>query len=73
MCTCGHVLGLHRQPIGGCRINGCLCPEFEEQGVKPPADAGPRRVTFTVPDGYTVHVSLVPIDGYLDDDETEGS
>jgi hypothetical protein len=70
MCICGHVRGLHRQPIGGCRINGCLCEEFKEQGVAPP-DEGPRRVTFTVPDGYTVHVSLVPIDGYLD--EAEGS
>lgn len=54
--TCGHPPRLHE---GHCRVTGCPCTEYAA-----PAESAfpPRRVSVDVPDGYSLHISLVPID-----------
>ena len=60
MCHCGHPKGLHVGVLA-CRVNGCSCAQFRDSAGPETAPAsGGRRVTFEVPDGYALTVSLVP-------------
>lgn len=54
---------------GACRITGCPCGAFNHT----PEPSTPRRISIDVPDGYSVHISLVPVDPAADpDDEGDG-
>lgn len=68
---CDHQRRLHAEAAspspGACRITGCRCGAFNGS---PDGQPAPRRISIDVPDGYAVHVSLVPIEATVELDVT---
>jgi hypothetical protein len=56
---CEHPGDVHKKD--GCRVTGCECPGFDGPPA-PPEPTKPRRVTVDVPDGYTLSITLIPVE-----------
>ena len=39
-CTCGHEIEDHKDEVGECQVEGCLCCGYEEQEDEEVSDAG---------------------------------
>lgn len=68
---CDHARDRHAEAAspspGACRVTGCSCGAYNHAPDAPT----PRRISIDVPDGYSVHVSLVPIDVEVEFDPDE--
>lgn len=46
-----------------CRVTGCQCLQFLEPEAEPePPDPDAKRLVIEIPDGFAVHVQLVPVE-----------
>jgi hypothetical protein len=68
--ACTHIASFHVERTGPCRVADCDCSQFLHADIvdEDEAQTRPRvrRVAVDVPDGYTLSITLIPVEpGHL--------